>query len=151
MYITMDCDFFEQTYYYTQPRSQGEISHTSEDLSWLIYPLATSGRDPQEQVSVTADPVPETVVSPPPLSTHVPEHPEQEVISDILADDNDNMDNVVPSDDGPRRYELPKRSTRGVPPRRYDPEFESQRSRYPVEQMNQERMSQTAIAFNASL
>ena len=40
LYTTMDCDFFEQSLYYTQPRSQGEI--VSEDLSWLIHPLADS-------------------------------------------------------------------------------------------------------------
>ena len=34
MYTTMDCDFFEQTYYYTQPGPQGEISVT--DRSFLM-------------------------------------------------------------------------------------------------------------------
>ena len=58
----------------------------------------------------------------------------------------------MPSDDVvPRRYEFPPRSTRGVPPKRYDPEFESQRSRYPINQVNQEQLSQIAVAFNASL
>ena len=32
IYTTMDCDFFEHSSYYTQPRSQGES--VSEDLSW---------------------------------------------------------------------------------------------------------------------
>ena len=31
MYTTMDCDFFEQSYYYTQPSPQGET--VSDDLS----------------------------------------------------------------------------------------------------------------------
>ena len=32
----------------------------------------------------------------------------------------------------PDMYELPSRSTRGVPTKRYGSEFEAQRSRYPV-------------------
>ena len=39
-------------------------------------------------------------------------------VIDISNDD-------VPSVDIPSRYELPPRSTRDVPPKRYDPEFES--------------------------
>ena len=50
-----------------------------------------------------------------------------------------------------RKYELPPRSTRGVPPRRYDPEFESQKSRYPISRRDNEQVSQTAIAFNTAL
>ena len=99
----MDCDFFEHSYFFTQPRSQGES--TSEDLSWLIY-LLTNGRDPKDVIFI---------------------------------------------DDVPKRYKLPPRSTQGIPPRRYDLEFESQRYRYPIYQENQDHLSQTALAFNASL
>ena len=38
-----------------------------------------------------------------------------------------------------------------MPPKRYDPEYESQRSRYPVGRPDDEQLSQTAVAFNASL
>ena len=120
----MDCDFFEHSYIFTQPRFQG-VS-TSENLSWLIYPLA-NGRDPKEQVDVTTDTVTETIVPQPTHSTAIPEYPdEQEVIPN--SPDTDTNNNVMSSDDVPWRYEFPPRSTRGIPPRRYDPEFESQRS-----------------------
>ena len=122
LYTTMDCDFFEQSYYYTQPRSQGES--VSEDLSWLIHPLVDS-RDPKEQVGNTADIASENTVSSSPHATPAPEHPvEQEVTPNPPFIDMSN-DDTVPSIDVPRRYEFPPRSTRGVPLRRYDPEFES--------------------------
>src|SRR5688572_17116711 len=37
MYTTMDCDFFEDSFYYTQHSSQGESG--SDDLSWLLSSL----------------------------------------------------------------------------------------------------------------
>ena len=71
MYTTMDCDFFKQSYYYTQPRPQGE--NTSDDLSWLLYPVVTD---------VVTDVVTENIVSP--LQTDLQidsvqptEHPEE--------------------------------------------------------------------------
>ena len=165
MYIAMDCDFFEQSYSYTQPSPQGET--VSDDLSWLIYP-AMIEHDPKEQVGETIDvdfevivshlqftPVPsnehptEQEVTPEPF-THVPsnEHPtEQEVTPEPLIDiSNDD----VPSVDIPNRYELPPRSTRGVPPKRYDPEFESQSFWYPINRGNDGNLSLTVVAINTS-
>ena len=49
------------------------------------------------------------------------------------------------------RYELPPRKTRGVPPKRYDPEYEAKRSRYLADRNNVESLAQMALAFNASL
>ena len=145
LYTTMDCDFFEHSYYFTQPRSQGESS--SEDLSWLIYPL-TNGRDPKEQVNDTTVTITETTVLPPTHSISVPEYPAEREVTPSFTDTNND---VISSDNISRRYDFPPRSTRGIPPRRYDPEFESQRSRYPINQENQEHLSQMAVAFNASL
>uniref|UniRef100_A0A803MT07 Uncharacterized protein n=1 Tax=Chenopodium quinoa TaxID=63459 RepID=A0A803MT07_CHEQI len=54
-------------------------------------------------------------------------------------------------DDTPHTYKLPPRSTRGVPPKRYDPEFKARRSKYPVQQVSDENVSETTIAFMASL
>ena len=56
--------------------------------------------------------------------------------------DDDIPDTVNP----PCRYELPPRSKRGVPPKRYDPEFESQRSQYPVSR-DMNKLAQIAVAF----
>lgn len=88
-----------------------------------------------------------------PQDIPVPEHPppEQEVIID--PDPSIPNDDIVVASTGDvtRKYELPPRSTRVVPPRRYDPEFESQRSHYPIGKGNDERLFQTVVAFNAAL
>ena len=47
LYTTMDCDFFESSYFYPQLRPQGEI--TCDDLSWLTHSL-TNDLNPKEQV-----------------------------------------------------------------------------------------------------
>ena len=107
-----------------------------------------NGRDPKEQVNDTTVTITETTVLPPTHSIAVPEYPaDLEVTPNSIDVNND----VMSSDNVSRRYELPPRNTRGIPPRRYDPEFESQRSRYPIYQDSQDHLSQTAVAFNASL
>ena len=58
----MDCDFFEQSYYYTHPGPQGE--RKSEDLSWLIYQVVIDLLDPKKKVGKTTDVVPKVIVSP---------------------------------------------------------------------------------------
>ena len=60
-----------------------------------------------------------------------------------------NVNGSLSSDQG--RYELPPRSTRGVPPKRYDPDFESQRSKYPVNKPGEGNLSLKAKAFNTAL
>ena len=61
-------------------------------------------------------------------------------------------DYIVPSSVVvPRKHNLPSRSTRGMPPKWYDPEYESQRSRYPTNRPGDGQLSQTAVAFNASI
>ena len=137
----MDCDFFEQSYYYTQPRPQGE--NTSDDLSWLLYPV-TIDQEPKEQVGETTDVVTKNILSP--LQTDLQidsavqptEHPEelQEVNSNVPEIVESISDNNIADVELPHRYELPPRSTRGIPPNRYDPEFEAQRSRYPLKENN---------------
>ena len=82
--------------------------------------LWQNGRDPKEQVDNTTVTVTKTTVLPPTHSIAA----EQEV----TPSSTDINDDVMSSDNVPRRYELTPRSTRGIPPRRYGPEFESQRS-----------------------
>ena len=152
LYTTMDCDFFEHSPYYTQPQAQEEIM--SEDLSWLTHPLADS-QAPKEQVGTTTDIATDIVTeSSAQTTTPVPEHPaEQEVTPSPTAPSIDiSTDHIVPSSVVVRRkYNLPPRSTRGMPPKRYDPEYESQRSRHPIGRPGDKQLSQTAVAFNASL
>ena len=73
----------------------------------------------------------------------------QEVISKS-HDIDTGATNPIPSDDIPNRCELHLRSTRGIPPKSYDPEFEAQRSRYLVYTDSEENLSQTVISFTAS-
>ena len=49
------------------------------------------------------------------------------------------------------RYVLPPRSRRGIPPKRYDPDYESKRSRYPIYRSKDESLAETTLAFNTSL
>ena len=46
---------------------------------------------------------------------------------------------------------VPPRTTQGTPPKRYDSDYEARRSRYPIEQPGEGNMSQSALAFNATL
>jgi len=55
------------------------------------------------------------------------------------------------NEENTRKYQLPPRSTRGIPPRRYDLEFESQRSRYPLSRVNEGNLTKRAKAFNMAL
>ena len=75
----MDCEFFEESYNFSQLNSQRE--NRIEDLSQLTYP----GRiDPKEQVSNNTDTASESIVLPSTLQfTPIPEHLESpEVIDD---------------------------------------------------------------------
>ena len=81
-------------------------------------------------------------------STIIDDMPDIVPTDEIVYDD---VLNDIPNVDLTNRYELPPRSTRGIPSKRYDPDFEAQKSRYPVQKVSEENMSQTAIAFTASL
>uniref|UniRef100_A0A803KSV8 Reverse transcriptase Ty1/copia-type domain-containing protein n=1 Tax=Chenopodium quinoa TaxID=63459 RepID=A0A803KSV8_CHEQI len=161
VHTTLDCEFFEQTYYYTQLSPQGE--NLSDDLSWLTYPEMVDP-DPTTQVGNTIDAASEAVDSLPLQSTpdYPVEHPSdnnpsEEVPSEEVPFEQSpvsyNMPEINPvsNESEQNRYEFPPRSTRGVPPRRYDPAYEDQRSRYLIEGISTKNLSSTAIAFNASL
>uniref|UniRef100_A0A803LV14 Integrase catalytic domain-containing protein n=1 Tax=Chenopodium quinoa TaxID=63459 RepID=A0A803LV14_CHEQI len=160
IHTTLDCEFFEKSYYYTQPGPQGETS--SDDLSWLTYPEVMDLEDPTTQVDSTTDVAsPEVTVPSSPLQStpdSPTEHPTEDVVisSEVNTENSDLCDlpitdPVVPSENCPNRYELPPRRTRGVPPKRYDPEYEDSRSRYPIGKISNENLASNAIAFTASL
>lgn len=64
---------------------------------------------------------------------------EHEVIYDNL--EVVDISNHVVNNDALDIYELPPRSTRGVPPKRYDLEYEAQRSRYPISRDSDKNLS----------
>lgn len=130
IYTTIDCEFFEDTYYYTMHSPNREM--VSNDLSWLTHPIVIDF-DLKEQVDtpivvateemvlfspqttpILSDPSKES----PGIEEHLEVHSELdlEITNDILV--------VYEA----CRYELPRRSTRRVPSKRYDPEYEAQRS-----------------------
>ena len=121
-----------------------------EDLSWLICPLRL---DTKEQVGNTTVTTSDGIVSPfqftPSIipDTHSNDEPEinsepnmivPSTVSNVTSVDESviEMTNDEPNDvasvEMSSMYELAPRSTRGVPPKRYDQEFEEQRSRYPI-------------------
>ena len=128
----MDCEFFEDSYYFSQLRSPGE--NHSEDLSWLIFP---SRIDPKEQVGYTTDTASEMIVhSSTPQFTPAPEHLDSLESPEVIGNTSDNVigntsDNVMVDNDTTEdtefsveinnvqsvemsnKYELPPRRTRG--------------------------------------
>ena len=105
---------------------RGEI--ISDELSWLMHPIVIE-YEPKEQVDNPTDVASKATISPPPqivpvLSDVSREITEQEVTPEPKCDDINDISTV----ETPCRYELPLRSTRGIPLRRYDPEYEAQRS-----------------------
>ena len=120
-------------------------------------PVMIDKQDPKEQVGETTNDVTKHIVSPLQIPVTLVEHPNpneevvipKEVISEpvVIVDNSNSIVDVTTSD----RYKLPAGSTKGVPPRRYDPDFEAQCSRYPVNEESDIVLSQTARAFNASL
>ena len=116
----------------------------------MIHPLADS-RAPKEQVGTTTDIATDIVTEPSPQTTNpVPEHPaEQEVTPSSPAPfiDISTKYIVLSSVAVPRKYNLSPQSTKGMPPKRYDPEYESQRSRYPICRPDDEQLSQIAFAI----
>ena len=90
--------------------------------------------NPIEQVGNPTVVVTKDIVLPLPQIIHVlseasTENTEQEVHSKLLIDVTNDISDVEEQ----CIYKLPPRSTREVPPRRYDLEFDVMRSRYPVD------------------
>ena len=149
----MDCDFSESEYYYTHPRCQGEMQ--SDDLRWLASPWMLNP-DPQEQLGNATELSPQVVhpIPHPVMSEHqVSSLLEQDAISnaDIVDITSETMETGKEQTGEPQGYTLAPRSTRGIPPKRYDPDYEAKRSRYPIEPTVEGNMSQSALAFNVAL
>ena len=128
LYTTMNCEFFEHSYFYSQLRPQGET--TCDELSWLTHSV-TNDLNPKEQVGNPTDIATENIVllsfQAFPTLSEASSNQEvvcepQEVLFEPESQIDDDISGIVNS---PCRYELPPRSKRGVPQRRYDPKFKS--------------------------
>ena len=67
LYTTMDCDFFENSYLYSQPRPQGG-DFLCDDLSWLTQSV-TNDLNPKDQVGNPVDIATEDIVLLPPQAS----------------------------------------------------------------------------------
>uniref|UniRef100_A0A803NBZ0 Uncharacterized protein n=1 Tax=Chenopodium quinoa TaxID=63459 RepID=A0A803NBZ0_CHEQI len=160
MYTTMDCDFVETEYFYHHLRSQGESS--GDDLSWLTYPeIGIDPKEQVDTTAETTDNIIQfdqigtitndhTTLSEDPPSNKVcnPDSSHNTESTNLSFEDESIKQNILSktpesSESGnedveseqvscPENYVLPPRSTRGIPPKRYNPDFEAQRSKYPV-------------------
>ena len=136
MYTTLDCDFHENSYYYHHLRCQGE-KQTTYDLSWL-----TVHTDSKEQVGNTPEIGFETPVqhlSLPkslfPLSSDPSMEVNQTTTNPSNCDENCPIIEIQENEEATKtipetveeltEHKLPPRSTRGILPKRYDPEYES--------------------------
>uniref|UniRef100_A0A803ND66 Reverse transcriptase Ty1/copia-type domain-containing protein n=1 Tax=Chenopodium quinoa TaxID=63459 RepID=A0A803ND66_CHEQI len=160
MYTTMDCDLVETKYFYHHLRSQGESS--GDDLSWLTYPeIGTDPKEQVDTTAETTDNIIQfdqigtitndhTTLSEDPPSNKVcnPDSSHNTESTNLSSEDESIEQNILSktperSESGnedveseqvsyPENYVLPPRSTRVIPPKRYNPDFEAQRSKYPV-------------------
>ncbi|XP_071686825.1 uncharacterized protein [Rutidosis leptorrhynchoides] len=103
---------------------------------------------------------PEPIQTPTPNPEPTPDHEPTETISpnhEITETSSNNEpqpheeQNDTNSDETTQRYVLPQRINRGVPPKRYSPEKEAQRSRYPMANIAQGNLSKEAQKFNSAI
>ena len=152
----MDCEFFESEFYCNRLRCQREKQ--DDDLRWLTGSWM-SNLDQNEQVGgatertyLVVQSIPQTILSEDQVSNLANEH--ESLVTNIVDVPNDEIVEAEKEETGEnhcQNYVLPPRTTRGVPPKRYDLDFESRRSRYPIEQPSEGNMSQSAMSFNAAL
>lgn len=136
MYVTMDVTFLEFDHFYSSasPNSSLQGETPEEESNWSTFdwfkdidiPSTEASGDSCQTQTDHMSPEVEVSESPPSPVLNDPS-PENiiEVSSPISPDNNNNGDISV-------SYELPHRHNRGKPLKRYSPEEEDHRSRYPV-------------------
>ena len=96
--------------------------------------------------------IPQTILSEHQVSNLVNEHESLDTnIVDVPTDETVETEKEETCEIHCQDYVLQPRTTRGVPPKRYDPDYKSRSSRYPIEQPSEGNMSQSALAFNTAL
>ncbi|XP_071694518.1 uncharacterized protein [Rutidosis leptorrhynchoides] len=176
MFTTMNCDFLETEYFYTtQHTSQGE-TESNDTVSWLDIPSSEevnnstkSQYDPP--VSTTSESPPDntgnTEVSTKSSETDSTNHENQENVSEQETNTGQHesngpeqqsesqqqseseQTNQQPEPEQP--YMLPPRANRGIPPKRYDPDREALRSRYPMANIAKGNLSKEAKTFTSAI
>ncbi|KAJ0615698.1 putative RNA-directed DNA polymerase [Helianthus annuus] len=178
---TMNCDWLETEYFYrSQHSGQGE-GKIEDPLSWLKWipssdngdhsnengsphtttePSISATQDlPNLESEVSTSQTPETIPDPPlssnrgdhEMSTEQEEFPEQvESVEpeevEVQQDGNNSEPETITE-----KYVLPPRANRGVPPKRYSPEKEATRSKFPMANIAKGNLSKEAKAFVTAL
>ncbi|KAI3703311.1 hypothetical protein L1987_73276 [Smallanthus sonchifolius] len=174
MITTMNCDFLETEFFYeSQQSGQGEKEHEHVDsLSWLRWvPLTESPHTSTTEESPASSDSATTQESPD-LMFQVSDSQNSKTIElePISATNNENQEGTSEQGEIPSEpvsqgqaeqhgnseaasgtYTLPPRINRGVPPKRYSPEREPKRSKYPMANIAVGNLSKNAKAFVASL
>ncbi|XP_071729311.1 uncharacterized protein [Rutidosis leptorrhynchoides] len=141
IFTTMNCDFLETEYFYNpQHTSEGEIE-TNDIVSFLErIPLSEEvnhGTKRSQDIEKEQE---------------IPEEPEcsTQKVSDE-PECSDQIEHVASQNELNEGYVLPPRANRGVPPKRYDPEKEALRSRYPMANIAKGNLSKEAKKFNFAI
>ncbi|XP_042018960.1 uncharacterized protein LOC121766776 [Salvia splendens] len=188
MYVTMNCDFVESEYFYSQSSGQGESeteNPNSDALNWLpLWGETIQGKDSQGENNQTTLPDQNPVIEIGPTeevsSTTGQSNPQEQNmpvqdtaklsdqslnpevnasdpnIGTLLETTDSDMENRSDTNEPPTEQEtghdrLPQRSTRGIPPRRYSPDWKGRKSRYCVANLTLGHLTEMARAFEAAL
>ncbi|KAH6800641.1 hypothetical protein C2S52_001105 [Perilla frutescens var. hirtella] len=178
MFTTMNCDFLETEYFYHHLSRQGEKQGGNDSLNWLSMPMSSSVPEagPPDKVNSTAE-IPSAAIqsteldvnaktSSPLLMSEVTYHETRDPPYVLETDNNDRINNqdseneeqtpttdVAPTVVAPEtdRYMLPPRSTRGVPPERYSPEYTGRKTKYSIGDFAKGNLTETAKSHECAL
>ncbi|KAH6776912.1 hypothetical protein C2S51_008224 [Perilla frutescens var. frutescens] len=179
LFTTMNCDFLEGEYFYHHLRSQGESVGTSDSISWLtIDPLPNaepeSGPNLTKEVNSAAEKRSDANIQ---SANHSHDQPSSPLLifevqnsvddysSDSSLETNENdrtgsgeetgsnsaTNKEVEPQTEVRRYVLPPRSTRRIPPKRFSPEHEKRKTQYSVGNYSTGNLTDMARAFEAAI
>ncbi|XP_071718218.1 uncharacterized protein [Rutidosis leptorrhynchoides] len=162
MFTSMNCDFLETEYYYTQHTSQGE-SESSDSVSWLDFdlpsseevthsnpPTSTSDNDLPNTTEVSSE-------SFEPITTNLENEVDSLVQETGQTEEQPNQQSqpnqpTEPEPEPPHeQYVLPPRVNRGIPPKRYSPERGNPKSRYPMANIAKGNISHEAKQFTSAI
>ena len=162
----MNCTFLETKYFFS-PHLSGQGENLGDPLSWLSTTMSVSDNGPPEQVRGSTEPIldnvqsielsPEQLVSPTgdSVSVSISQTPSTAdksndvavTVGASLERDSGGVTDLSGEEEAPTRYVLPPRSTRGIPPKRYEPDYVPRGSKYPVANLAKGRLSEAAGTY----
>uniref|UniRef100_A0A803MV56 Copia protein n=1 Tax=Chenopodium quinoa TaxID=63459 RepID=A0A803MV56_CHEQI len=132
----------------TNPTEQENITDVTAETTENIIQFDQIGTTTNDPMSLSENPLSDQVCTPTPdffhdieptdLSLENAPIEQPETLDTPEQPEEGNVESGFEHEDRPRRYVFPSRSTRGIPPKRYDPEFEAQKSKYPMKDSGKE-------------